>query len=768
MKRRVSTLLVSAAAGAMAISSPVFGQDVTAPSTGTEEAAANGGEPQEIIVTASKRAERLRDVPSAITAINSAAIEQQGIKDFRDYATLVPGLSQRDSGSPGLGTVILRGLNTGPQQSTSTTAFYIGETPFTAAGFITQSSLFTPAPDFSDLERIEVLKGPQGTLYGASSLGGLVRFVLKKPDASEFFGTMRADIVDVDGGGFGYGVHGSVNVPLVADKLAIRASGFYRRAPGFADNVATGTRNVNRSDLYGGRIALRFTPTPDLSIDLSAELQNIDNDGYALQDTVSGTLNPVYGKRQYSNFRDFGSNLKYRIVNGVVDYDVGPGSIVTTASYAYYKGDLEQDFTNNYVPLARASLAPVSQALFGVPIDTLIPANSHILAVNSPSLEKISLETRFVSKRLGPVEFVAGGFYTYEDNYVPIYFLLSDVNGVNRAPPFDQVLRSETPSTYEEFAGFGNLTFYLSDKLDVTGGIRYAKNDQFIHIAGPNATLFFLPRANPKFDTSDSATTYLATVRWRPTNQLSFYARAASGYRPGGPQNNPTPPPGAQTVIRPDTVWNYEAGFKGSFLDGALSVDASVFHIDWSDIQLNTTVGGIGLQGNAGSADVDGFELAFVARPSENFTVGGNVGHTNARITQIDAGVRTSIGADKGDKLPLTPSWTAAVYADHKIPLNADTTASLGATLRFQSDMPSSYPGALLNPNIKLPEITTVDLRAGLDFGRVHAQARVENLFDRLGYTTAVTNKLFPAQALPTQVTVTRPRTFSLSLGFDF
>jgi outer membrane receptor protein involved in Fe transport len=756
-------LLRSASAFSMFICAPVMAQTADAPDGSTAEA-----QDQEIVVTASKREERLRDVPSAITALTSETLETQGIKDFRDYATLVPGLAQRDLGAPGLGTVILRGLNTGPAQSTPTTAFYIGETPFTAAGFITNAALFTPAPDIADLERIEVLKGPQGTLYGASSLGGLVRFVLKKPDATRMSGDVRVEMSAIDGGGVGYGVHAAINVPLVTDVLAVRASGFYRRAPGFTDNVGTGTKNVNRSDLYGGRVGLRFTPSADLSIDLSGEIQNIDNEGYAQVDTISGTLKPIYGPYKYRNFGDFGAKLKYRIASANVDYDVGPGSIVTTASYAYYNSLIELDYTDSYVPLARASLAPVSTLLFGVPIDTLIPANSKANATNSPRLKKISAETRFVSKRLGPVQFVVGAFYTDEENYVPIYLYLTDVNGVRRAPPFDMLLRSESPSTYREIAGFGNATFYLADNLDVTGGIRYARNKQHIQIAGDRATLFFLPRAHPTFDTTQTATTYLATVRWRPTDRLSLYARAASGYRPGGPQNNPTPPPGAQTVIRPDSVWNYEAGMKGTFLDGRLSADLSVFRIDWSDIQLNTLVGGVALQGNAGAAVVDGFELSLLARPSHMLSVGANIGHTNARITKVDAGVSTSIGARAGDRLPLTPGWTAAVFADQQIAFSSDLTGSLGATLRFQSDMPSSYPGSLLNPNIKLPEITTLDLRGGLDFGQFRLQARVENLFDRIGYTTAVTNKLFPAQPVPTQVTVIRPRTFSLSVGFEF
>ena len=259
MATKTALLLSSASALSLLATAPALAQsaDSATPQSNQADEQSGRGQDQEIVVTASKREERLRDVPSAISALTSQTMETQGIKDFRDYATLVPGLAQRDLGAPGLGTVILRGLNTGPAQSTPTTAFYIGETPFTAAGFITNAALFTPAPDFADLARIEVLKGPQGTLYGASSLGGLVRFVLKKPDTSRLSGDVRAEVSAVDGGSMGYGVHAAINLPLVTDTLALRASGFYRRAPGFTDNVGTGTQNVNKSDLYGGRAALR-------------------------------------------------------------------------------------------------------------------------------------------------------------------------------------------------------------------------------------------------------------------------------------------------------------------------------------------------------------------------------------------------------------------------------------------------------------------------------------------------------------------------------
>ncbi len=182
----------------------------------------------DIVVTASKREERLRDVPSAVTAISGKNLENLGVQSFRDYASLVPGLSQRDSGAPGLGTVILRGLNSGAQQLTNTTAYYIDDMPFTASGFVSSGSLVTPEPELAEIDRIEVLKGPQGTLYGASSLGGLIHLVTKKPDATAFSGSVRGELSAVEGGGTGYMLRGSVNVPIVRDKLAVQATGYYR------------------------------------------------------------------------------------------------------------------------------------------------------------------------------------------------------------------------------------------------------------------------------------------------------------------------------------------------------------------------------------------------------------------------------------------------------------------------------------------------------------------------------------------------------------
>lgn len=713
----------------------------------------------EIIVTASKRAEKLQDVPSAITAVTSEKIDTLGIRDFRDYATLVPGLSQRDNGAPGLGSIILRGLNSGPQQVSNTTAVYIDETPFTASGFLSAGALLTPSPELAEVERIEVLKGPQGTLYGASNLGGLIRIITKKPDASEFFGSAGAEVSTVAHGEMGFMVRGSVNVPVVKDQLAVTATGYYRRAGGFTDNVRTGTDDVNRSNLYGGRLALRYTPTSEFTLDLSGIYQNIENGGYSLQTLNSGTFDPAFGKYAYTSFDDFGSEIKYRIVNANAEYKFGIGTLTASGSYARYKSRTETDGTAVYIPAARGFLGPRAQAAFGVPVDTLLPANSNARFLAAPNMEKWTGEVRFASDRMGAFEFMVGGFYTDEDNIYYTNLYAHDAAGAPRAAPFDLLLKATTTSRYKEIAGFGNLTFYLTDTLDITGGLRYAHNKQDAGTGGPGGITYYLPRTPRTFSFSDNSLSYLATLRWRPTSNISAYVRAASGYRPGGPQTNPTPPPGAQTFVRPDTVWNYEAGVKGSTLDGTLSFDISAFHIDWNDIQLNSLVNGIILQGNAASATVDGFEMQLTARPSNLLTVSLSAGHTDAKVKDIDATAASATGARAGDKLPLTPSWTTSLIVDHALPLGNSVTGNLGATLRFQSDMPATYPALDPTRTQKLPDITTIDLRASLTFDeRFTATLRADNLFDKLGFTNVGADGGF----------VIRPRTISLGLSTKF
>lgn len=724
----------------------------------------------EIVVTASKRSERLQDAPTAITAVSADTVGKLGLASFRDYATLVPGLSQREIGQPGRGTVILRGLNSGPQQTTNTAAYYIDDAPFSTSGYLGQGGQLTPEPELAEVERIEVLKGPQGTLYGAGSLGGLIRVVTKKPDPTKFFGSARAEVSGVDGGGTGYLMRGYVNVPIAADVAAISATGYYRRVAGFVDNVTTGSRNVDHSAIKGGRLALFVAPAAGVKFNLSAQYQKINTNAGTQVDTLPRTFMPRYGGYGYSDFQDFSGYAEYRLLNGTLDYETGIGTLTAAGSYAKYEVGTNTEGTSVYIPAGRAFLGaatsatdprPRSVALFGQTVDQLLPATTLASAFFRPKSDKYTAEIRFASKRLGPVEFIAGAFYTHENStYLANIFPYSTPT-TRFAAPFDFLIRTTTTSRYKELAGFGNLTFYITDKFDVTGGIRYAHNDQLSGTGGPGARTYFTVRTPFVFPIKENATTYLATARWRPTSAISFYARVASGYRPGGPQTNPNPPVGAQTMIRSDTVWNYEAGVKGSALNGAFAYDLSVYHIDWKDIQLNTLFNGIVLGGNAASAKVDGFEARLTARPSQLLTINANIGYTLPRISNIDAGAASVSGARVGNRLPLTPTWTAAITADHAILFSDRMVGNIGTTLRFQSDMAATFPALDPSPTNKLPEITTLDFRASVTFDeRITLTARVDNALNEFRFTNY--------DYTQNNGVVIRPRTMSLGVGVKF
>jgi outer membrane receptor protein involved in Fe transport len=332
--------------------------------------------------------------------------------------------------------------------------------------------------------------------------------------------------------------------------------------------------------------------------------------------------------------------------------------------------------------------------------------------------------------------------------------------------PLGSFLAGPIRDTYEELSGFGNLTFYLTDKFDITGGVRFAhyKENFSLNYSGVYYSAFLGGPQTLGLDANENHASYLATARWRPTSTLSLFARAASGFRPGGPQPAVNPPAGAQRIINPDTVWNYEAGIKGDFLDKRLSLEASVYRIDWKNIQLYTIFQNQIVLANAGKARVEGFEIAALARPSNLLSIGINAGYTNPRLTKVDPGVTGYIGAAVGDTIPYTPRWTVATTADQSIPLARDVQGQLGATMRFQSEMVTSYPASVAAPFKKLPSIATIDLRAGVSFGRYLAQFRVENVLNEQGIISYSPGSL----GVPASANIIRPRSFTLSLSAKF
>jgi iron complex outermembrane recepter protein len=700
---------------------------------------------EEIVVTASKRSETIQNAPTALTAITSEKLQTLGINDFQDYLPYVPSLQFADGGAPGQGIIIIRGIYSGFEQTTSTVSYYIDEVPFSpsSAGF--PSTLVMPDPDLSDVQQVEVLKGPQSTLYGASALGGLIKIVTKKPDLEDFSGDVRLDGSSVDGGGAGGGVRASVNLPLVTDKLALRLTAFDRLDPGYVDNVETGQNNVNSTRVEGGRATLRFDPTDRLEIDLNGFVQNLHSNGTAGEDLNPTTLQPLEGRYKYAAFFNSNSDTKYDIGNLTATYRLDVGTITSATSYGHYGNNNSLDYTKIYGPLIGFT------------------GTQATLAVLIPVMNKLTEELRFSSNRIGPMEVQGGFFYTHErDKYTAILNGVDGLTGVSLPAPFGDIINAPSTDIYDEYAVYGDATWHFVEQADATLGIRQSYN----HQDGESSSTGLLGGPAQASRSTASDTSYLFTARWRPTDGLSTYIRAASAYRPGGPQFSPSP--SVPSSFGPDTIWNYEAGLKGVGLDGRLSADADVYYLKWSNIQLNALVDGLTTTGNGGNAHSEGVEFEGQYKPVTQLVIGTNAAYDHSRIDSISA--TSTAGAVVGDPLPNTPKWSGALTADYSVPM-AHVTGKLGATYRYQGSAQSSFSGLNTDINARIPAYSLVDLRAGVDWQHYSVSFRVNNVANKYALSNIELLQLVPgdpADPVYGSGVPIQPRTFIVSLDMHF
>jgi iron complex outermembrane receptor protein len=339
-------LLVSAAllgCGA----TPALAQNAPAP---TQPAASANNEGEAIIVTAQRRAQTLIEVPQSVSVVSGQTLERQQAKTFLDYAQLVPGLNVTQD-NPGQSRLILRGINTGSVGST--VANYVDDVPFGASGSLSNAAVLAGDFDTFDLNRIEVLRGPQGTLYGSNSLGGVLRFITNLPSTTRFEARGQAGFEAVAGGELGPLFNAMVNVPL-SDTIAFRASGFYHKVPGHVDAVGRNAKNVDDAANYGVRGSLLFRPTQDLSIRLFALAQDIHADSpssFTANGATLESVNPLTGVRTDDQLRfeliPEKHDIDYRMYSGTVDYDFGFAGLTSITSYSTQKQDQFVDISTN-------------------------------------------------------------------------------------------------------------------------------------------------------------------------------------------------------------------------------------------------------------------------------------------------------------------------------------------------------------------------------------------------------------------------------------
>ena len=735
------TLSVSSALVALLASNSASAQSVPQ--------AAEANQAGEIIVTAQKREQMLIDVPQSVSVVGGDALERNQAFNFQDYAKLIPGL-QISQSNPGEARIVLRGINTGGVAATVAT--YIDETPFGSSSGQVNAAILAGELDTFDVARVEVLRGPQGTLYGASSLSGVVKFVTTAPRFDKFEAKGRASAETVKGGDMSYLGSALINVPI-ADNAAIRASGFYRTYGGFIDSTGLAgsdvQKNINDSKSYGGRVSGLFEPIETLSVRLTAILQNLNSDGANVVESDPTSLSTAGRGLTHSQYVPEYTNIRYRLYNGVADLDLGFATLTSSTSYSTLKASLRDDQTVFY----GSALGVYSDAA-GPLVDIGI--------VQQTNVERFTQEVRLASPESTFFEWLVGGYYNHEKGAIIQRLDVYDRGTFAISPLLPQLFDGATTSKYKEYAAFANGTMHFGPQFDLTFGGRYSHNSQYADQFGTG--LLAPPALNST--SKENVFTWSVAPKFKVSDTGAIYARVAKGFRPGGPN---IVPPGAPTDIKTydsDSLISYEVGIKAETSDRSFGIDIAAFHIDWKDIQLYAVINNFGVNANGGKASSDGVEFTATMRPTRGWDLSVNGAYTKAKLRED---TDPAIGGRDGDRLPFSPKYAISINSDYSWSVGGDAKASLGGSLRFLGDQQGPYSPGFLAANgrqFNVPSYTVVDLRGGVDFGRFTLEVYAKNLLDSEGKTSVVGEGNFPFGAVGTGII--RPRTFGVTLGAGF
>lgn len=660
---------------------------------------------QEVIVTAQKRLERLQDVPVPLTALDSAAMEQQGKSRLEDYFASVPGLAFNAQGV-GHQSIAIRGLATATIAN-PTVAVSIDDVPFGSSTFMGRGSESYPNIDPSDLVQIEVLRGPQGTLYGASSIGGVLKFVTAEPSTDAFTGKVQLGSTAIEQGSVGYGLSGAVNVPL-SDRFAIRGSAFKRREPGYVHNISTGQRDVDEADHAGGHFTALWLLSDAVKLKVSALLQETDSDG-------SNAVQPSLGKLRQSGLPRTGwyrSDLQH--YSAVLTADLGAVELTSVTGYTKNKSTDSIDFTD-FLNQNYGFFLPFEGASGTI---TDIPAGGQPETYRT---KRLTQELRIASQPGGRFDWLAGVFYNDESSPFDGAYTVNDpVTGAETGT----IVTFAGKSTLKDSSAFANLTVHLTDRLDVQFGGRYAKIKQTYDETDIGFFGFVLPTKH----TDGSAFTYLFTPRFKINDDLMAYARFASGYRPGGANVFVGAESGQPEGFEPDKAYSYEFGTKGTLLDGRLSFDASVFYIDWKNVQIEINPPGSFYRDNVGGARSKGAELSAQLRPARGLTIGAALGFTDATLTD-DFPPGNTVGK-AGDRLPFSSRFAGSLSVDQEFALTGSVSGTVGATLSNVGKRFGNFP-QLGESRLVLPSYVTLDLHTGASYESWSVDLFLNNVTDK-------------------------------------
>ena len=723
---------------------------------------------QEIVVTANKREEQLSKVPISIAALTTDAMEASGVKSFRDVAALTPGVQfdNVSSWGPNLANIAIRGVNS--TIGTSTTGIYFDETPIQSR---VQSFSYVgqPLPFTFDLDRVEVARGPQGTLFGAGAEGGSVRFIPVAPSLTQTSGVLHSEFAGTSNGGPSYEFGAAGGGPLVEDKIGFRASAWFRRDGGYVDRVdpftgASVESNSNSSQSKSARFALALAPAEGFRITPSISYQEQDSHDTgtfyeALSDLDTGVLENGRLLRQPSQDQFYLPSLKIEARFPFAD-------LTAITSYFHRKAFTLYDNTNILGALLGGYGSPLGPAYPVTPADA---APGYIDLRQSFVTQEVRFTSTDAAARLS---WVGGVFFSRSRQ--------EDTESI-----FTDVFTTQNPILYTDqnvrdtqYAAFGQLDYKFTGRLELSTGLRVARTQYSAtqNVAGDlNAGV--PPTASGS--ASETPVTPKVGLSFQATPNDLFYASVAKGYRIGG-INTPLATY-CGNIVAPqtydsDSVWSYEIGAKNLLLDGHLQIDSSAFHINWKGIQQPVLIPACGFEyfANLGAATSNGFDLAVRALVAERLTLGIAVAYTDAHYTKTVSsdGVVTVDKDDAVGTVPQVPSpWNVTASSEYTFRLPGEMTATVRVEDIYHSRNPGPFssqnPAAIsYAPNIPPnPSTNVLNLRATFALRALDLEIFANNALNSL--PALLRNQDSNSSDLYYRTTF-RPRTVGVSASWHF
>ncbi|WP_460311679.1 TonB-dependent receptor [Aliiglaciecola aliphaticivorans] len=713
----------------------------------SNESGASNAEVERVVVTSRKRSEDMNDVPISINVVTDELIDNLGAADFTDLLGVVPSLTSYQNG-PGRTRLSIRGVangggNDNDTQNQETVGIYMDEIPISMGGMNPEFALF-------DLKRVEVLRGPQGTLFGAGSMTGTVRLVSNEPDLNEFGGRYEASASSISHGSQNYSVKGLINAPVIENQLAIRASGYYMDNGGYIDNEVTGEKDLNDGISKGAKISTLYFPTDNLRAELTLLHHNYSDNGYP-QDIDS----TAFLTRNYTSFDGFDDEVN--IANLTLKYDLEWAELVSSTSY------FDRSIIN------RRSLDLLFES-------ALPPEVTPHELIDFTDSEVWVQELRLSSTTDDKLQWTVGAYADKKDVFYENTFPVPGADDILGVPssafgaPEDHLYYGFDDLTVETYALFGEAYYDIGD-FSITAGLRYFNWKQNIEFYQSG---LFNGESNGDIrpeSTTDGVNPKL-NVSYRVNDEVLVYAQAAKGFRYGG-INGAIPESvcseelaeveregGDTRFFKPDEIWNYEAGVKGVTKDGMFSYNTTVFHIDWSDMQTSRSFEcGFGFRENVGEATSQGIEFELSMKPVDALTL--SVGGAYIKST-LDADV-PNLSALEGDSAPFVPETTFNASADYERALSQNYMGFAYFNVQYTGDRATEFNENAENYR-KMDAYTVANLRLGVRFDEFEVSLFANNLFDDDGVVRAIGRPPFDQ---PATIRVT-PRTVGLTFRGNY